>query len=256
MTDAPNKADDPHTYSFVADEHLKGSIDDVTATLGERSFAELNDLHAAESRADKPRGGMLSAIDGERTSRSEAFASALDIARKSAEAAGAQIYTGEQYDAATSDLQKQVETLTKERDAALAKAAKASGPKAPKAVKQAKPRVLEIDGEGEIEGATTVAFADQNGVTFPAIADLQFGEGDFRETASGHVLQQRIEFDGKEPESSIAAAYLLDGKGKPVAVARLLQPMRIGGGLKGLLPAGSLRFERPAPAPAEEAAAA
>jgi hypothetical protein len=249
---------DSHTYSFVADEHLKGSIDEVTATLGERKFAELNDLHDAESKAGK-RAGMLSAIDGERKTRLTAHESALDIARKSAEAAGAKIYTDEDFEAASGDLRAKVESLTKERDearAAAAKAASAGARAAPKAQKQPKPRVLEIEGETEIDGATTVAFADANGVTFPALADLQFGEGDFLAGSDGHVLQQRIEFDGTEPESSISAAYLLDDGGKPVAVSRMLQPMRIGGGRKGLLPSGSLRFERGAPAPTPQQAMA
>lgn len=296
MTKAEENAGDPHTYSFVAEEHLKGSIDDVTSTLGERSFAELNDLHDYESKTGQKRAGMLSAIDRERTARGEAHASALDIARKSAEAAGAQIYTDEDFDEATkaaiaerdalksqvdtltkerddgaqqanadvegakeriAELESQVTALTTERDAAVASRGAATGEaRAPKATKKSKPRTFELDGEAEIEGATTVAFADANGVTFPAIADLEFGEGDFLAGSAGHVLQRAISFDGTEPQSSISAVYLLDGKGKPVAVSRMMQPMIVGGGRKGMLPAGSLRFDREAAAPTPQQAMA
>lgn len=244
MTD---KTDDPHTYSFTADEHLAGSIDENSAKLGERKFDELDALHTAEGKGQN-RAGMLSAIDGERKARGEAADKAFEAASEAAQHAGRTLAT----DVEVTGLRHQLEAAQKERDAALAKASKAGKAKAPTA-KAEKPRVLKVDGAGDFDGATTVAFVDTAGATKPAIADLEFGEDDFAARRDAKVLNERVDFDGTEPLNEIAAAYLLDGKGKVAGVAQFKQPITIGGGRKGTLPAGTLMFKQVPAADAAEA---
>lgn len=249
MTD---KTTDPHTYSFDVSEHLKGSIGDVSATLGERSFSELNDLHAAEGKGEK-RTGMLAAFDGEMKARGSVADTALEAANLAAERAGRGAYvSAADHESATAKLQKQVEALTAERDQLKAKAA--GKPKPGKAVKTQEPRALAFDGETKLEDGVTVAFGDAQGITNPGIPDLQFGKGDFAKRDGGMVLTQDIRFDGNEPSSDVSAAYLLDAKGKVVGVSRFRQPVGIGGGRQAEFRANTLAFRREDDAPAPDSA--
>lgn len=245
MTD---KTNDPHTYSFTAEEHLAGSIDENSAKLGERSHDELGQLHDFESKNQK-RAGMLSAIDGERKARGEAADLAFTAASDAAQRAGRALANPDEVDA----LREQLAQAEKERDAAVAKADKAGKARKAPATRAEKPRVLKATDPGDFDGATTVAFANSQGATRPEIADLEFGADDFAARRDAKVLTERVDFDGTEPLTEIAAAYLLDAKGKVAGVAQFKQPVTVGGGRKGVLPAGTLMFKA---APAADAAKA
>jgi hypothetical protein len=230
-----------------------GSIATITAALSELSDPELSFLRVLELEDDKPRKGVTDAIEAVANSRADQ--AAKDFAKTITAAVTA----------ATTETEAQLKELKQalavsEQDKAklvkqLAAAKKKPGAKnAAKPVK-IKPQVLQIVARAQL--GRLIVFSNSDNIMDPEIPALLFDDSDFIRSRGGDVLARDIEFDGEGPASEIAAAWLVDGKGRASGVSRFAVPLTVGGGRKALLGKRSLKFidDRPAEeAEAEEEA--
>lgn len=246
-------------------EALKGNIDTITAGLGEHDDERLAGLAEAEGKGQK-RSGVLKAIEAEQGAR-KLNARTLEL-QAAAKGEGVTLHTQAELDKAVADggaEQREAVEKLGARITELEAAAKAK-PKAgrtPATPKPQKPRKLSVDtaaaGAADREGGFTVAFTGKDDMTLgEALPDLEFDAGAFEPVVknNGLLLTQPIEFPEGSQRAEICAAWLLDGKGKPVAVARLISPLPVGGGHVSRIPEKFLLFADVGAKPKKEAAAA
>lgn len=104
--------------------------------------------------------------------------------------------------------------------------------------KEGAPSAAEVAGCGH----SGIVFGDDGDALIRGLPPLTFSENDYRLSGDHAVLTRLIEFPVHGAYAEICSAWLIDEKGKPVAVCRLRSPLRAGGGHRAALPAGTLRF--------------
>jgi hypothetical protein len=145
-----------------------------------------------------------------------------------------------------------IETLTLERDTAIATLATATAriaelealvPAPPPAKKAAHAMTLSAKATAaDFADATMVCFTDENGVLVKGLTPLLFAADVFGIESGARILNSRIEFPLTLPAATACAAWLVTEGGKPVSRCELLSPFAIGGGRSQAIPAGSLAF--------------
>jgi len=111
-----------------------------------------------------------------------------------------------------------------------------------------------VDDE-EFERATTVVFGDSNGNLITDLPPLSFSSDKFSGAANGRTLNAEIEFPVHAPARRVAAAFLVDAKGKAVSVCEFVSPLSVSGGGSARINSGSLLFRAPKKSEAEAGAA-
>jgi hypothetical protein len=111
-----------------------------------------------------------------------------------------------------------------------------------------------VDHE-EFERATTVVFGDSNGNLITDLPPLSFSSDKFSGAANGRTLNAEIEFPVHAPARRVAAAFLVDAKGKAVSVCEFVSPLSVSGGGSARINSGSLLFRAPKKSVAEAGAA-
>jgi hypothetical protein len=107
----------------------------------------------------------------------------------------------------------------------------------------------------EFERASTVVFGDSDGNLITDLAPLSFSSDKFGGSAIGRTLNADIEFPVHGPARTVAAAFLVDAKGKAVSICELVSPLSVSGGGSARINSGSLLFRAPEKPQAETDAA-
>lgn len=107
----------------------------------------------------------------------------------------------------------------------------------------------------EFERASTVVFGDSDGNLITDLAPLSFSSDKFGGSAIGRTLNADIEFPVHGPARTVAAAFLVDAKGKAVSICELVSPLSVSGGGSARINSGSLLFRAPEKPQAEADAA-
>lgn len=97
----------------------------------------------------------------------------------------------------------------------------------------------------EFEHAATVVFGDSDGNQITVLAPLSFSSDKFGGSAVGRTLNADIEFPVHGPARTVAAAFLVDAKGKAVSICELVSPLSVSGGGSARINSGSLLFRAP-----------
>lgn len=254
---------------FDAAKMLEGTVDEVTGTLGERSWAELEALYEAETAKDatgkkvgRHREGVTAAITQEKATRSDTSTEALTMAKEAAEAAGGTVHSGlelqEALDARDAENAKATQEL-RDRVAELEAEIAAAAKNAPKPARQrkAKPReVSKIGKDADVSTGRVVSFFDAIGNSILTLPDLEFGADAFTPRGDAVVLDRVIVLPKDSGATYLHGFALLDEKGKTVGLSELSAPMPVGSARDVTFRKGSLMFRDPTPAPAKKAAVA
>jgi hypothetical protein len=200
-------------------ELLKGTVDDVTAKLGDIQANDLATLHKLESKGQN-RTTMLAAIDAETKGRETP------------------LVTGKTY------TQDEVNALVAEKDKRIAELESLGAVKAPAAPTD--PLKLPEKGMADaallaLKGETAIVFVDDQDIAIPDLPELTFWPPDFEPNGDHALLQREIEFPIDRTHREVSAAFLMVD-GKPVARAALVQPFATGGGRPSKLPGRTLSF--------------
>lgn len=242
MNDTTNSAPSEGPIELAA--LLALSVAAISARFGELDDAALKDLHDLEqAQGAKARSTLLTAIHAEQEARVRNAKAQEMVAAARAE--GLAVYSRADLEAIQADYHKRLQALEE-------KLAKAQGATPASAV-PSDPRVLSVTGDAEAPFCR-VAFSDSENRTLPGLPDLQFSESAFAPSASlvrggggagkrDVILQQPIVFPEGGRRGEVCKVWLVGANGKAAAVVELVNPLPIGGGLKGRLPEGSLRFD-------------
>lgn len=260
------------TVDFDLTEVVKGNQESITAKLGQLSSGELSTLHVLESKADKPRKGVLEAIEREQESRPPEQGEDPKVAAAADDAAAISVHgfiaknqldilinelidggvlkAGDEFsigEAAVTALRDRATKIADLEAASAAKDARIAGleqalaktdGKGPKSHNLAMPKTrkpLEPDDY-------RVVFGGSAGRSLPAIPALQFSAAQFEQRGEHMlVLAEAIRFDTGLPREEVHSIVLMRGSGA-VAKCQLMRPLAVGGGRGAEMPAGSVAF--------------
>lgn len=258
------------TVEYDHEELLKGSVESITAKLGDMTRAELEALKKAEAATVKPRSSLIDAI-----AATIAALPAEDAAAGTDDAVDAQaariaeldgilqtlavglrerglVEAGAEFDMvgvvfitidASKDRIAELEGLNLTANQEIEDLRKAAAAKAPAAPKPAKAKQMKLlpGVPDEMPEELRVVFVDADNCTLPDLPALVFAGWQFSNDGSGLVLNEGIAFDPGRPLTDVAAA-IATSDGKHGLRATLAVPITVGGGKAMSLPAGHLRF--------------
>jgi hypothetical protein len=231
------------TVEFDLAEVLGGNVESVISKLPDMTDDQLIKLAELEF-VDKKRSTLFAAMDAEIAKRA---------AEEGARSEGASDAAGDEpkplsfsKEAVDKLLSEQATRLSETHSAEIAKL-KAQLPKASKPAGAPKP--LRMSGKGEaldaaaLGGVTQIVLVDEEDMALPGLPALSFVPDSYRASAGRLILDADISFPQTLPARDVAGAFVLDGKGHAVGVARLVAPFRVGGGNNAVLQRNTLSFE-------------
>jgi hypothetical protein len=223
-----------NSVEFDLAELLNGSVDSVKAKLGDMPVDQLRKLLELES-GDKKRETLISAINAEGKSRDDLVADGS--------ANEPLTYTKAEVDEL---LDRQKKRLG-DAHAKVVEKLKAEVPKAGKNAAAVKPLVLSPKARGIVDevfsGVTKIMFVDADNRPLPGLPALPFEPYDYRRSHDRAILDVEVRFPPGLAGHDVVGAFVLNGDGAPVAVARLVAPFHVGGGMTAVLPPSALSFE-------------
>lgn len=95
-----------------------------------------------------------------------------------------------------------------------------------------------------LSGVTHIVFTDAEDVPLPGLPTLGFNPVDYSPDGESVILSGAVEFPREAPRGEVLRAFLLDDEDDAVAMAELITPFGVGGGIQSRIPGGSLRFAR------------
>lgn len=272
---------DEQIVEFDVEALIGGNVPSIVAKLSDLSDNQLVQLEAAERAQDKPRTGVVEAIEAEMLGRVAADSAgdppdpvlaqvAAEVAAAQADGAAAQaarIALLEDICSAISSglLERElvgsvdgndlagtvfivIDDLVFNLDVSKGRIADLEGAvadgQAKAAAKGEKPVAMQVAANlPDLSGLDEVRVrcVDADDVTVPGLPPLIFMPHQFEREGDGYVLDAAIAFPRESPESEVTALFLTI-KGKSGLRAAFVQPISIGGGKSIELPRGHVRF--------------
>lgn len=238
---------------YDMNELIGGTVESISAKLGELSDAQLTALDGLEREAAKPRQSLLDAIAAEIGSRTKPQDGAADQGDAQAKAEAAAIDAqakriAELENQAAADAKRiaELETAAVAADAEIKRLTALKAPKDAK-VKDPKATTLKVAALGnDVPAEVRVICVDGDDATIIGLPAMLFSGWQFsvekQDDRASLVLNEGISFPPSAPDCVVSAIYA-SADGKTGMRATLVQPLVLGGGKSVELPAGHLRFD-------------